>query len=492
MTSPHELSALDQYRLLQRRELGVVELTRHYLDRISSGNAQLGAFFTVTPELALQRAQQVEEAVPRSTRLWGLPFADKDLWRRQGVRTTFGSRAFADHVPETTDEIPRVLDEAGAISLGKTATPEFGMTSHSETAIAPPARNPWNIELSPGGSSGGAAAAVAAGLLPFAPGSDGGGSIRIPAAACGLVGLKPSRGRVPGLSGIDALGGLPVAGPIARSVGDAAFLLDGMIGRRGSVVDDHYALRAPAQDDGDFLGFAIRGEGRFQIGVSTDSPWSASHDIVIDPEITAALNDTVALLSDLGHGIDDASLEPMPGYGSAFTAVWQAGAAQIRLGAGDIGAGDIAAGDEGEQDADGGLEPLTSWLRRRGRRLTAVQLAGALAELFRVERAVIAGFAGFDAVLTPTLAQLPRPIGWYDAVDAERNFSQQVEYSPFTSFVNASGLPAITLPVAMSESGLPIGMQLIGRPGGEGTLLSIGRQLERRLRWERRHPPIWT
>jgi amidase len=485
MTSPHELSALDQYRSLQRRELGVVELTRHYLDRIESRNAQLGAFFTVTPELALQRAQHVEDAVARSTRLWGLPFADKDLWRRQGVRTTFGSRAFADVVPETTDEIPRVLDEAGGVSLGKTATPEFGMTSHTETDIAPPARNPWNIELSPGGSSGGAAAAVAAGLLPFAPGSDGGGSIRIPASACGLVGLKPSRGRVPGLSGIDALGGLPVAGPIARSVVDAAFLLDGMIGRRGSVVDDHFALRAPAQDDGDFLGFAIRGEGRFQIGVSTDSPWSSSHGIVIDPEITAALNETVGLLSDLGHGIDDAILEPMPGYGSAFTAVWQAGAAQIRLGTGD-------AGTTGEQDVDGGLEPLTSWLRRRGRELTAVQLADALAELSRVERAVIAGFAGFDAVLTPTLAQLPRPVGWYDAVDAERNFSQQVEYSPFTSFVNVSGLPAITLPVAMSESGLPIGMQLIGRPGGEATLLSIGRQLERRLRWDHRHPPIWT
>jgi len=490
MTSPHELSALDQYRLLQRRELGVVELTRHYLDRIESRNALFGAFFTVTPELALQRARHVEDAVPRSTRLWGLPFADKDLWRRQGVRTTFGSRAFADYVSETTDEIPRVLDEAGGVSLGKTATPEFGMTSHSETVIAPPARNPWNLELSPGGSSGGAAAAVAAGMLPFAPGSDGGGSIRIPASACGVVGLKPSRGRVPGLSGIDALGGLPVAGPIARSVVDAAFLLDGMIGRRGSVVDDHFALRAPAQDDGDFLGFAIRGEGRFQIGVSTASPWSASHDIVVDPEITAALNDTVGHLSDLGHGIDEAILEPMPEYGSAFTAVWQAGAAQIRLGAGDIGTGD--GGGTGEQHVDGGLEPLTSWLRRRGRELTAVQLADALAELSRVERAVIAGFAGFDAVLTPTLAQLPRPIGWYDAVDAERNFSQQVEYSPFTSFVNVSGLPAITLPVAMSESGLPIGMQLIGRPGGEGTLLSIGRQLERRLRWEHRHPSIWT
>jgi amidase len=482
MTSPHEFSALDQYRLLQRREIGVVELTRHYLERIEARNAALGAFFTVTAEQAIERARHVEENVPRSRRLWGLPFADKDLWRRQGVRTTFGSRTFADFVPEGTDELPRVLDEAGGISLGKTATPEFGMPSHSESLVAPPARNPWQTDLGPGGSSGGAAAAVSAGMLPFAPGSDGGGSIRIPAAACGLVGLKPSRGRVPALSGIDALGGLPVAGPIARSVVDAAFLLDGMIGRRGSVVDDHFALRAPAEDDGDFLGYAMRGEGRFQIGVCVDSPWSSSNEIVVDPEIMSVLADTIEALSTLGHGIEDVGLEPSPGYGAAFTTVWQAGAAQIRL-------GDAA---QAGTDADGVVEPLTAWLRRSGRGLTAVQLADALGELHRFERRVISDFSSFDAVLTPTLAQLPRPIGWYDAVDPERNFAQQVEYSPFTSFVNVAGLPAISLPVGVSESGLPIGMQLIGRPGGEGTLLAIGRQLERRLRWQDRHPPAWN
>lgn len=486
MTAPHEFSALDQYRLLQRGELGVVELTQHYLDRIGARDSELGAFFTVTAERALERARHVEMHVPRSTRLWGMPFADKDLWRREGVRTTFGSRAFARFVPEASDELPGVLDEAGGISLGKTATPEFGMTSHSETLLAPPARNPWNLDLGPGGSSGGAAAAVSAGLLPFAPGSDGGGSIRIPAAACGLVGIKPSRGRVPALSGIDALGGLPVAGPIARSVVDAAFLLDGMIGRRGSVIDDHFALRAPSEDDGDFLGFAIRGEGRFQIGVCVDSPWSSSHELVIDPEITAALADTVALLSALGHGIEEVGLEPAPEYGSAFTTVWQAGAAQIRIESG----APIEA--EADADADGDVEPLTRWLRRRGRELTAVQLAQALAELSRFERRTIDRFSGFDAVLTPTLALLPRPIGWYDAADPERNFAQQVEYSPFSSYVNAAGLPAITLPVGTSSDSLPIGMQLIGRPGGESVLLSIARQLERRLRWEEKHPPIWS
>lgn len=283
------------------------------------------------------------------------------------------------------------------------------------------------------------------------------------------------------MSGIDALGGLSVAGPIARSVVDAAFLLDGMIGRRGSVIDDHFALRAPSDNDGDFLGYAIRGEGRFQIGVCIDSPWSTSHDVVVDPEIMAVFSDTVALLSDLGHGIEETSLEPTPGYGAAFTTVWQAGAAQIRLGP----------GAHGDADADGGVEPLTAWLRRRGRELTAVQLAEALAELSRFERRVVGAFSRFDAVLTPTVALLPRPIGWYDALDPERNFAQQVAYSPFTSFVNAAGLPAVTVPVGTSSDGLPIGMQLIGKPGGEGALLALGRQLEHRLRWEERHPPVW-
>ena len=142
MTQPHEFSALEQYRLLQRRELGAVELTKHYLDRIAAQDQGLGAFYAVTADRAVERARFVEERLPRSTRLWGLPFADKDLWNRAGVRTSYGSRAFDAFVPDTSDELPRTLDDAGGISLGKTATPEFGMTSYTESLVAPPAHNP--------------------------------------------------------------------------------------------------------------------------------------------------------------------------------------------------------------------------------------------------------------------------------------------------------------------------------------------------------------
>ncbi|HEY1106657.1 MAG TPA: amidase, partial [Agromyces sp.] len=197
MTELHEHTALDQYRLLQSGDVSPTELARHYLERIDRLNPVVGAFATVTAELALERAGVVEREVPRARPLWGLPLGDKDLQLRAGVPAAFGSRAFAGFVPDESDELVRAVDDAGAVSLGKTATPEFGMPSYTEGLAFPPVRNPWNLDLGAGGSSGGAAAAVASGMLPFAPGSDGGGSIRIPAASCGLVGLKPSRGRVP-------------------------------------------------------------------------------------------------------------------------------------------------------------------------------------------------------------------------------------------------------------------------------------------------------
>ena len=201
MTELHEYTALELHQLLQRRQVSPIELTRHYLDRIERLDGEIGAFAEVTPDAAIARARHVEEHVPTAAPLWGLPLADKDLHRRAGVPARFGSRAFTDFVPDESDELVLAVDAAGAVSLGKSATPEFGLPSYTEGLAGPPTRNPWDPVLGAGGSSGGAAAAVASGMLPFAPGSDGGGSIRIPAAACGLVGVKPSRGRVPARSG---------------------------------------------------------------------------------------------------------------------------------------------------------------------------------------------------------------------------------------------------------------------------------------------------
>src|SRR5690554_126724 len=230
MSALHDLTAIQQREALARGDVTPTELASHYLDRIQRLGEHLGAFITVTPDAALERASALESSGrpgpdgAAAQPLWGLSLADKDLVSRAGVRTTFGSRAFKSFVPDASDPLALALDAAGGVSLGKTNTPEFGMPSHTENLVAEPSRNPWSLDLGSGGSSGGAATAVAAGLLPFAPGSDGGGSVRIPAAATGLVGIKPSRGLVPSGTGIDGLGGLTVPGPLARTVADAAMM----------------------------------------------------------------------------------------------------------------------------------------------------------------------------------------------------------------------------------------------------------------------------
>jgi amidase len=475
MADLHELTALALWQELQSGRVSPRELAAHYLDRIERLNPRLGAFVTVTRERALERADEVAERVPRTAPLWGLPFGDKDLRMRAGVPAGFGSRSMAGFIPDTDDEIVETLDAAGAVSLGKTNAPEFGLPAYTESLAAPPARNPWNPELGAGGSSGGAAAAVASGMLPFAPGSDGGGSIRIPAAACGLVGLKPSRGLVPAGSGIDSLAGLVVEGPIARTTADAALLLDGMIAKRNGRIDHHYTLRAPYDDDGPFLGTAVRGEGRFQLGVMTTSAWDGAYEIALAPEAVAALDAAVEAFAAMGHGIEETALEPDDTYAPAFRTIWQAGAARIPA--------------EGEALAL--LEPLTAWLVERGRALSARELSEALSALTAYERSFLRQLASFDAVLTPAMAMTPRPVGWYDQEDGEHNFEQQVQYTPFTSMLNVTGLPAIVLPVSQTADGLPMGVQLIGRPGGERTLLSLAAQLERRVRWADRRPPLW-
>jgi amidase len=470
----HELTALAQWNLLQKAEVSPEELADHYLARIEALNPQVGAFVTVTPDAARDRARHVQASVPRSAPLWGLPIGDKDLWRRAGVPAGFGSRLLSGYTPDESDEIVQDLDAAGAVSLGKTGAPEFGLPSYTETLVAPPVRTPWNTALGAGGSSGGAAAAVASGMLPFAPGSDGGGSIRIPAAACGVVGLKPSRGRVPSGSGLESLGGLVVDGPIARTVEDAALLLDGMIARKNGRVDHRFAVVAPG-DDSAFLGHSVRGEGRYQLGVMTTSAWDLDYEIRLDPDAVAALDRAVDEFAALGHGIEHTALRPDATYGPAFITLWKAGAARIPA----------------EGDALNLLEPLTRWLVEQGRAIGARELGAALAALAAYERSLIEQLSSFDAVLTPALAMTPRPIGWYDAQDGERNFAQQVRYTPYTSMLNVSGLPAITLPVLQTSDGLPMGVQLIGRPGGEAVLLSLGAQLQRRLRWQDRRPPVW-
>ncbi len=472
----HHLTAQEQWDWLSRAEVTPLELVEHYLRRIERWNGELGALSRVDADRALDRARRLPESVPRSAELWGLPYAEKELARRAGHAHSGGSRAFAERLATENDAVVDVLDAAGGISLGATTAPEFGFPSYTEPLGRPPARNPWRLDLGAGGSSGGAAVAVSAGLLPFAHATDGGGSARIPAAATGLVGLKPSRGLI--AADPDALAGLVTNGAIARTVADAAMLVDAMTARVGGALPSAHTVGPP--DPGRLLGAAVRGEGRFQIGVCFESPWEADHDIRLDPDARRAVDDAIRMLIDRGHGVEEVGMPPVDGYSAAFRTVWQAGAAALPL-------------DESALEL---VEPLTAWLVREGRRLPVARLVEALAWLAAWERSLISRWfstsgARLDAVLTPSMALTPRPLGWYDSEDGDRNFRQQVEYTPFTSYVNVSGLPAIALPTTMTADGVPMGVQLVGRPGGEATLVSIARQLERALSWERRHPAPW-
>lgn len=466
MAELHDLTALEQRAALRRSEISPLELTNHYLDRISRLDGGLGAFVEVTAEAARDRARSLEATAPRGE-LWGLAFGDKDLVARAGVPTRFGSRLHQDFVPQETGDQAAVLDEAGGISLGKTNTPEFGLTGYTETQIAPPARDPWNTANGAGGSSGGAAVAVAAGLLPFAPASDGGGSIRIPAATVGVVGLKPSRGRVPAGTGLDSPGGLAVAGPIARTVADAALMLDVMVAGRPL----RHATTAPGV--GPFLPAAQQSTGTKRIGVTLVSPWDDSEDIRLDPEAARAVEVAAALLSDGGQDVNAFDWRPQ-GYSELFAVLWRSSAARMAL---------------TEADVDR-VEPITAWLVREGRALSGPDVLEGLSAATAFERATIDAFSPFDAVLTPALALPPQPIGWFDRDDAARNFSQQVQCAPYSSFVNVAGLPAIVVPVRTAANGHPVNVQLIGRPGGEAAIIALAAEVERRVGALPR-PAVW-
>lgn len=475
MSQLHDLSALDQRALLQEREISPTELVSHYLDRIDTLNPHLQALVTVTPEAALERAALQEKTAPtppsrQESPLWGMPFADKDLSDRAGIPTTYGSRPFIGFIPDESSPLVTDMDEVGGISLGKTNVPEFGFPAYSENLLpGGPARNPWDITRDPGGSSSGAAVGVAARMLPFAPGSDGGGSVRIPAAACGLVGLKPSRGRVPGQSGIDSLGGLAVGGPLARTVGDAALLLDGMTRGR-----NRFALHAPPSstmpESGSFVDALAQPAESLRIGWNTWSPWADAYGVELAPEVEEVFTDTLALAQRLGHSVEKVEPTPYPEYVDAFRAIWMGGAASLPF----------------PDEILEGLEPLTRWLILTGRERPAGELARALSSLSRFESQIIADYAPYDLVLTPVLSSPPLPFGSFDAEDGNLNFIQQCRFTPFTSYLNVAGLPAISLPAGTGS--LPIGVQAIGRPGDESTLLRFGDQLEKELRWQDRIP----
>jgi amidase len=471
----HELTALEQAAAVRRREVSPSELVEHHLRRVEDRQAQLGAFVTVTADRAMDAARAADLVVSRNDpavlpALLGVPTAIKDLTATAGVRTTFGSVIYAQYLPLVDDDVVRLLVDAGTISLGKTSTPEFGLTCYTEPADLPPAVTPWDTSRLAGGSSGGAAAAVAAGLVPFAQASDGAGSIRGPAAACGVVGLKPSRGRVSrGPAGGDVML-LSVIGPLARTVEDAAAMLDAM-----AVPCLAEPVIAPPLPPGrSFLDCARREPGRLRIGRYADSPLPG---VELAPECRRAWEDTAALLAGLGHEVVDTTspFDPevlLP----AFDVIYSVGASSVPV----------------PDEAQGALLPFTRWLRERAAGVSGPELLQAMARVQFAGREAVAVHAEFDAVLTPTLAQLPQLVGSFSSAPTPaENFERQKRYIPYAALYNVTGQPAISLPMHWTDDGLPVGVQLVGRPAGEGVLLALAGQLERVRPWSHRRPPTW-
>ncbi|NMO91349.1 amidase [Actinomycetospora sp. TBRC 11914] len=480
----HELTALETAEAVRRREVAVLDVVDHALGRAETLGARLGAFAVLTPERAREAARALDAGAEVSGPLVGVPTAVKDLTATAGVPTGRGSVVTRGWVPGYDDDLVGLLRAAGTVSLGKTAVPEFGLPCYTEPAGAPPAVTPWDPSRSAGGSSGGAAAAVAAGVLPVAQGSDGGGSIRIPASVCGLVGIKTTRGRVPaGPAGGDPAG-LSVAGPLARTVADAAALLDALCGGRTWPGEPFVPAAPPAEG---YLGVARGAPGpRRRIGLSTIPPFGDLADllgrawapVVVDPVCAAAAEDTAAALEALGHTVEPVDLRLSDEAIAAFLTLW----AVLAL------AEPVAPADEER------LQPLTRLLRARGREVGPAAGLGAL-HVAQVEtRRLTAARAELDAVLTPSVALPPRPVGWFSADGPETDFARQVAFTPWTAIANLTGEPAIGLPLGWPKvdgTTLPVGVTLRGRRGEEALLVALGAELEAARPWSGRRPPVW-
>jgi amidase len=458
-------SAVDLAAMIRERAISPVEVTRFFLERIERINPTIDAFVTVTAERATKEAAEAERRVMTTDPetlgpLHGVPIAIKELANTAGVKSTSSSRAFADRVPDRDDEAIARLFRAGAIMLGKTNSPEFGLNATTEDGLYPPTRNPWDPTRSAGGSSGGSGAALAARLVPFAEGSDGGGSIRIPAAACGLVGLKPARCRVPSApyAGIQ-VDGWASSGPMARTVADAALGLDIMA---GPAVGDPFWTPLPSKSFSSAIGESLP---PLRIAWTAQSPTGP-----VDPEVAAAVERTRDALSELGHtfveGFPDTSgLWPFwPVIANAYTASM------------DITDPDLL-----------GPHARASW--DAGSRMSARDLLRAKSEVYTITRRVLEWFEDYDVLLCPTLTRPAPPLGELNKVGQEV-WDLLEQYIPFTYWVNISGQPGISLPLAWSKGGLPIGVQLVGRQLDERTLITLAAQLEQIFPWSDRRPPV--
>jgi amidase len=456
-------------------EVSARELVETSYEAIERLNGDLNAFVTLCEERALAEADLVTADDERP--LAGVPIAIKDLVAvTEGVRTTFGSAAMEDWVPDHDSALVRRLRAAGAIIVGKTNLPEFGILPVSEPDRFGPCRNPWDPSRTTGGSSGGSACAVAAGMVPVAHANDGGGSIRIPASCCGLVGLKPSRGRVslaPDFT--EFVGGIAIEGSVSRTVADTALVLDIIAGYEPG---DPYWAPPPSAP---FVEAVDRAPGTLRVALATAAPLG----IPVHEHCASAAREAAALLESLGHEVTEAAPDwNDEGYIDNFIKIWTAGTGEEIHSYGRI---------RGRPLDTSKLEPLTQQMLEIASSFSAVDYLRSLEYLQRLARRIVSFWSDYDVLVTPTLAQPPIPIGALRPNDGEepiKMLENSAGFVPLTPVFNVTGQPAISLPMSLSPDGLPIGVQLVGPPAGEELLLSLSAQLEAARPWADRRPEL--
>ena len=484
MTATDELTQLDataQAELLRRGEVSAVELVSAAIARIERLDGVLNSVVAPAFERALDAARDAELRGP----FGALPFLMKDLGGQEAGAPYYAGMGFlknADWVEREDAYLTRRFREAGFISLGRTNTPELGLMPTTEPKSYGPTRNPWNTEHSAGGSSGGAAAAVAAGIVPMAHASDGGGSIRIPASTCGLVGLKPTRGRHsfgPGLG--ERWNGLSCEFVVTRSVRDSARLLDSTA---GAMPGDPYAAAPP---NGRYAAVIERPPAKLRVGFMN----RGTNDGEIHPESRAAVEHGARLLRDAGHEVVEAHPEAIDDTGNALAYVDIVAANTAR-------ALDVWSRRVGRSIDESDVEPLTWEIAKRGRSLSAATLLERLEYAHGLGRRMASWWeSGFDLLLTPTVGAPPPPIGHLTGTPKEplRGFLRAALFGMFTLHFNMTGQPAISLPLYWTRNevrGLPLGCQLVGAYGREDLLLQVAAQLEQIQPWIEKRPPMFA
>ena len=460
--------------LVRRREVCSSELAQLALSAVEKVNPQINAVIETYPE----RVTVLSDGAPSLGPFTGVPFLLKDLGAtEQGKKQECGSRLLRGRVARHDSYLTASFRLAGLTLLGRTATPEFALSSSTESVLTGATRNPWDLTLMAGGSSGGSAAAVAAGIVPLAHASDGAGSMRIPAGACGLVGLKPSRGRVThGPRAAEGLGGMDVELAVTRSVRDTATLLDAV---SQPAVGDPFVIVQPQRPYLQEVGAPV---GFLRIAFTT-TPW-APYPVI--PEIADATRRIAALCEGMGHRVEAASLTV------AYDDLMQASC--ILWAFGYDAALDTYASQMGRRVSEETLEPVTLSLYRYAKTLRPTDLVWADGVLNRTRRETGRLLQSYNLLLTPTLTMLPQPIGRYSQnvtdVDFLGFFRRCDEIAPFVQLFNVTGQPAISVPLCQSEGGLPIGMQFVAHFGDEATLIRLASALEEAIPWKDRTPPV--